>query len=108
MLAASQQDKDSTKIAPKYSDYADVFFLNLAIKLSKNTNINKHAIKLIKSKQLSYGPIYSLDPGELEILKTYVETHQKTGFIQTFNFFADLLIFFDKKPDKILKLYVNY
>lgn len=45
-LAALQQDKVFTKILTKYQDYLNVFFLNLIRELSKNTNINKHTIKL--------------------------------------------------------------
>ena len=41
------------------------------MQLPENTNINKHAIKLEKSKQSLYGPIYSLGPVELKTLKIY-------------------------------------
>ena len=51
------------------------------MELPENTGINKHAIKLQDGKQPPYGPIYSLGPMELETLKTYIETHLKTGFI---------------------------
>lgn len=45
------------------------------MELSKNTNINKFIIKLIKDKQSLYGLIYSLALVEFEILKTYIQTH---------------------------------
>ncbi len=51
------------------------------MELSKNTGINKHTIELIDGKQPPYGPNYTLSPVELETLKTYIETHLKTGFI---------------------------
>ncbi len=51
------------------------------MELLENTNMNEHVIKLLKGKQLPYGPIYSLGLMEVETLKTYIETHLKTGFI---------------------------
>lgn len=51
------------------------------IKLSKNTSINEHTIKLVEGKQPPYRPIYSLKLVELEILKTYIKTYLKIGFI---------------------------
>ena len=38
------------------------------MELSKNTGINKYAIKLEDGKQPLYSPIYSLEPIELETL----------------------------------------
>ncbi len=81
-LAALQWDKASTEIPAKYSDYADVFSSDLAIELPENTEINEHAIELIEGKQPPYKPIYALSLVELEIVKTYIETHLKTGFIR--------------------------
>lgn len=34
----------------EYTDYIDMFFSNLAIKLSKNIYLNKYVIKLINRK----------------------------------------------------------
>lgn len=63
-IAFLQVNKAFTKIFFEYSDYANVFLVNLAIKLPKNNNINDHSMELIKGKQLLYGPIYSLGPVE--------------------------------------------
>ena len=81
LLAALQHGKALTEIFLEYSDYADVFSFDLAMELLENTCINEYAIELVRSKQPSYGPIYSLSQVELETLKTYIETHLKTGFI---------------------------
>ena len=97
-----------TKIPTKYFDYADVFLTGLAIKLSENTGINKHAIELIKGKQLPYRLIYALIPVELETLKAYIKTHLKTGFIRPFKSPASVSISFDKKLDNSLHLCINY
>ncbi len=80
-LAAFQWDKAPTKIPAKYSDYADVFSSDLVMELPENTGMNEHAIELIEGKQPLYRPTYALSPVELETLKTYIETHLKTGFI---------------------------
>ena len=74
----------------------------------ENTSINNHAIELQDDKQPPYGPIYSLGPVELKILKTYIKTYLKTGFIQPSKSSADASILFDKKPNSSFWLCVNY
>lgn len=43
-------DKAPIKVLPKYLDYADIFLLQLAIKLLENTGMNKYTIKPLKDK----------------------------------------------------------
>ena len=69
------------KIPNKYSDFTDVFSDEKALVLPEGTKLNEHAIDLEDGKQPPYGPIYNLGQVELETLKTYIETHLKTGFI---------------------------
>ena len=107
-IAALKQDKAPTKVPSKYADYANIFSFDLAMKLPENTCINKHAIKLQDSKHPLYGPFYSLGPVELEILKTYIETYLKTGFIQPSKSFISAPILFNKKPDCSFWLCINY
>ena len=97
-----------TSISIEYSDFADVFSPDLASELPKHTGINNHAIKLVDDWQPPYGPIYSLGWVGLEILKTYIETNLKNDFIRPSKSPAKAPIFFDKKPDGSLRLYVNY
>ncbi len=78
------------------------------MELPKNTGINENAIELIEGKQPHYRLIYSLGPVELEILKTYIETDLKTGFIRPSKSPADYPILFDKKPDGSLCLCLSY
>ena len=108
LLAALQQDKAPIEIPSEYTDYAKVFSPNLAIRLPENTGINEHAIELVESKQLSYRPIYSLRPLELQLLKAYIETHLKTGFICSSKSPIGAPILFDKKLDGSLRLFVDY
>lgn len=77
-----------------------MFFLEKkTLVLPKQTNLNRHAIKLEESKQQPYRPIYSLEPMELKTLNTYIKTHLKTGFIQLSKSPAGALILFNKKPN---------
>ena len=78
------------------------------MELPKNTGISKHAIKLQDDKQLPYGPIYSLEPIELETLKTYIKTHLKIKFNWPSKSLADALILFNKKSNSSLQLCINY
>ena len=88
-------EKALTKVLDKYADFANVFSLDLASKLSEHTGINKHAIELVDGQQLLYRPIYSLGPMELETLKAYIETNLANGFIRPSTFPASTLILFN-------------
>ena len=99
---------EEVKILGKYSDFTDVFSEEKALVLPERTEFNEHAIDLEDGKQPPYGPIYSLGPVELETLKTYIETHLKTGFIRPSKSPAGAPILFDKKPDGSLRLCVDY
>ena len=107
-IFAFNQDEVSTKIPSEYANYTNVFSFNLGIELPKNTSINIYVIKLQDGKQSSYRLIYSLEPMELEILKTYIKMHLKTRFIQTSKSLASILILFNKKLDNSFCLCINY
>lgn len=70
--------------------------------------VNQHGIKLVEDNQSFYVSIYILNSVELEILKTYIDIHHKTGFIQAFKSLVSAFIWFNKKSDKIFCTYVNY
>ena len=80
-IANLKQDEAPTKTPSKYTDYADVFFFDLAMELPEKTGINKYTIRLQDGKHPLCRLIYSLSPVELENLKTYLETYLKTRFI---------------------------
>ena len=96
------------KVPAEYSDFADVFFPDLASELPKYTEINNHAIELVEGQQPPYGPIYSLGPVELEILKAYIETNLANGFITPSKSPSGAPIPFDRKLDSFLRLCVDY
>ena len=99
---------EEVKILEKYSDFTDVFSKEKTLVLPERIELNEHAVDLEDGKQPPYGPIYSLGPVKLETLKTYIETHLKTGFIRPSKSPAGAPILFDKKLDGSLRLCVNY
>ena len=101
-------DEALIEVFSKYIDFADIFLSRLAIELLEYTRINNHAIELIDDWQLFYGFIYSFGLLELEILKIYIENNLANNFIWPFKSSARALIFFDKKPNKSLWLYIDY
>ena len=97
-----------TKVSDKYINFADVFSPDLASKLSKHTKINDYAIELVEGQQLFYGPIYSLEPIELETFKTYIETNLANRLIKLSKLSAGAPILFDWKPNGSLQLFIDY
>lgn len=65
----------------KYSDFADVFSKELAVKLFQYSNIIEDLINLKLTNQLADNQIYILKPVELEILKTHITIKLGNGFI---------------------------
>ena len=92
----------------EYSNYSNVFSEKYAAEIPENTGINKHAIKLKEDKQPLFGPIYNLRLVELETLKTYLKINLANGFIWPFISSARALILIDKKPNKSLRLCLDY
>ena len=92
----------------QYLDFADIFLKKPANVFSKRISDNKHMIKLKDGKQPPYGPIYSLEPVELETLKTYIESNLANSFIQVSKLLTGTLILFVHKLNGSFCLCVNY
>ena len=107
-IAHLKADEAPTKVPSKYAGFIDVFLPKLAAKLLEHTEINDYTIKLVDDWQPPYGPIYSLGPMELEILKAYIKNNLTNGFIRPFKSLAGALIFFDKKSNSNLRLCIDY
>lgn len=101
-------DKTLTCVLLKYADLANIFSKDLVAELLEHTKINDYAINLIEGYQPLYIFIYSLKPVELETLKTYIGTNLANDFIRLFKSLTDVFIFFVKKYDRSLWLYINY
>ena len=99
---------EETGIFAKYSNFSNVFSADSATELPEHTRINNYPINLLDNKQLPYGLIYSLEPMELEMLKTYIETNLACDFIKLFKFFASTSILFIQKKDGSLHLCIDY
>ena len=95
-------------IPTKYSDFADVFSEKSANLLTEQIEANEHAIKLEEGKEPPYGPIYSLRPIDLNILKTYINTNLANGFIRLLKSSAGAPILFVHKLDSSFCLCINY
>ena len=78
------------------------------MELLENTRINEYAIKLEENKQLFFGLIYNLGSVELETLKTFIKTNLANSFIWLFKSPINTPILFNRKPDKSLRLYIDY
>ena len=85
---------EKTGICIEYSNFFNVFSSDSMAELPKHTGINNHPIDLLDDKQLPYGPIYSLESVELEMLKTYIEANLASGFIRPSKSPAGALILF--------------
>ena len=101
-------NKAPNEVPAEYSNYSNDFSAENAVKLPENIGIKEHAIELEESKQPPFGPIYSLGPVELEILKTYIETNLANDFIGLFKSPSRAPILFDRKPDESLRLCIDY
>ena len=107
-IAYLKADKASTKVPNKYANFIDVFLPKLAAELFKHMKINDHAIELVDNWQPPYGPIYSLGLVELEILKANIKNNLANSFIRLSKSPIRAPIFFDKKQNGSLRLYINY
>ena len=101
-------NKAPTEVPAEYSNYSDVFSAKNTTELPENTRINEHTIKLEEGKQPSVSPIYSLEPVELETLKTYIKTNLANGFIRPSKSPAGASILFNRKLDGSPRLCVDY
>ena len=104
----SSLNVEKVTIPSEYADYTDVFSSDSVVELPKHISINYHSIDLIDNKQSPYGPIYSLRPVELEMLKTYIETNLANGFIRPSKSPAGAPILFIRKKNGSFQLCVNY
>lgn len=71
-IVALQLDKLSIKNFFNYVNFANLFLLDLVIKLLENITFNKNAIELVNNKYPTYRLIYTLSLIKLETLKTYI------------------------------------
>lgn len=107
-MAYLKTDGASTKGFSKYTHFAVIFSSKLAAKFPNHTGINNYAIKLINDQQLPYGLIYSLGLVKLKRLTIYIKNNLANWFIRPSKSLFRAPILFDKKPNKNLRLYIDY
>ena len=101
-------EKVPTKVPTKYLDFANIFSPDLVFKFPEHIRINNHAIKLVNSQQPPYGPLYSLGPIELKILKAYIKTNLANGFIKPSKLPTGICILFNQKSNGFFYLSIDY
>ena len=80
-LAPKKHSDPATKLPTEYHNFLDVFSRKDADVLSKHRPQYDHAIKLMKGKTPTWGPLYSMSADELKVLKAYIEKMVDKGFI---------------------------
>ena len=99
---------EKTGILAKYSEFSNVFFSDSAAELLEHIRINDNPINLLDNKQPPYGPIYSPEPVELEMLKTYIKANLASSFIGPSKSPTSVLILFIWKKDGDFRLCIDY
>ena len=94
-------------IPETYKDLKNLFSTKNAGHLPMYKN-HHHAINLVHGKQSHYGPIYSLSKNELSILWAYIDKNLANEFIRPSKSPAYTSILLVLKPDRGLRLCVNY
>ena len=90
-----------------YITYKDVFYKDEAETLPPHWPLD-YVINVEMGKTPLFGPLYNLSETELKVLKKYIETNLKNGFISPSTFSVGALILFTKKKDRSLRLCVDY
>ena len=101
------QQKSTTLLPTKYQEFQDVFNKDKASRLPEHRPYDC-PIDLQPGKDPPWGPIYSLSPVELKVLRDYIDENLATGFIRHSKSPAGAPIFFVKKKDGSLRLVVDY
>jgi hypothetical protein len=97
----------STNILVHYKEFQDVFEKKYADTLPKHRPWDC-AIDFHDGAQPPFGPIYNLSQNELSALKDNIEENLAKNFIRHSKFSTNAPIFFVKKKDRSLRMYVNH
>ena len=99
---AAEQD-----LLPAYDDFKDVFSEDAAGILPETSEYD-HAIDVAGGEQPPFGPLYSLSEKELSVLRQYLDSSLKKGWIRESQSPAGAPILFTPKEDGTLRLCVDY
>lgn len=107
-IALLKANEVPTAIPSEWTDFTDIFSLEMVAELLEYTKIYDHAIQLIDSNKPSYKAIYNLRLLKLRTLKTYIETNLVKSFIRLSRSLINALIIFIQKSDSNFLLCINY
>ncbi len=94
-------------IAKAYRDLVDVFSPSNANVLTPHRD-EDHAIELEPGKTPPFGLLYNLSDYQLKTLCEYIDENFANGFIRPSKSSAGATVLFTSKPDRTLRLSVNY
>ena len=95
------------ELPKEFAAFADVFASDAQAKPQRPTGA-EHAIELEEGKKPPFQPLYNLSNKELEVLREYLATALKNGWIQRSESEAGAPILFVPKKDGTLRLCVDY
>ncbi len=107
-IAHLKTNEAFAKVSSEFADFENIFSPKLAVKLPEYMEINNHVMALLDDWQCLYGPIYSLGPMKLEILKAYIKNNLVNNFINPSKSLIRAPILFDMKLDGSLRLCIDY
>src|SRR5271169_6195426 len=105
---ASSSPRPLPKIPDEYKDFEKVFSESDADVLPPHRGRLDHHIPLEDGSKAVYGPIYNLSEAELKVLKEYIENYLARGFIRPSTSPFGSPVLFVKKPNKALRLCIDY
>ena len=114
-MSTSTSDSQSTPssdpgldlIPLEYKEFHNVFSKETARQLPEH-RVYDHRIPLQEGAVPPFGPVYSLSPHELDVLREYIDDNLKKGYIRHSQSPCGAPILFVKKADGSLRLCVDY
>jgi len=97
----------SLKLLPEYQYFPHIFSQENINVLPKHTEYD-HRIDLVLGSDLLTNHIYRLTVRELQLLKEYINEREQCGKIRRSSSPIGAPILFVTKPDRTLRLYVDY
>jgi hypothetical protein len=100
-------DIEEIRLPPEYEDYVDVFSEEEASKFPDSTRV-EYSILIEEGAEVLHGSIYQLGEHKLGVLRDYLKSSQKKGWIRKSESSISALILFILKKDSGLRLCMNY
>ena len=105
----TKEGKDETLDIPReYTKWKHLFEEETDAKAMPKHQPWDHEIDLVLGKEPTFGPIYALSEKELQVVREYIDTNLKKGFIRESKSPAGYPILFAPKKDWSLGLCVDY